>query len=416
MATTGSTALGAAVWSVVPFLLMSLQLVSSSTSTITPPGYQKDLRPRQPGGGPVVVSFSMKMNSISQVNMETMSVTFQMNLRVSWVDPRLIYPHQNVSAYAYEASAQSDSSGSFTDPDKERKVTSIAVSTQVLRKIWVPDPFFRRMRDLKTFHLLQDVQGVKIYSNNKVYTSMVLKLELGCSMMFTNYPFDKQECELYIGSYFYPITEMQFEWLSSSVTLDDEVLKLLAGYDFQVKPINETRCFCEKCVPQWSPCVRTQLYLERRYLVHLLGYYIPSALFVGVSWCSFFWPADVIPGRTVLVITSLLTVSSMYAASRQTGPVTSYVKAIDTWMFMTILLAVLSLFQYAVVLQWRKRADAARINQVQPNGKGTSTTQVESNVARYRRYEAITEKTARYGVPLLFLLFNLVYWPYYLNT
>ncbi|XP_018015416.1 glycine receptor subunit alpha-2 [Hyalella azteca] len=413
MAPRGRLALITPAWlSAAPLLLMSLSAVCGSSFSMTPPGYQKDLRPQQVNGGPVVVGFSMKMNSISQVNMETMSVTFQMNLRVTWVDPRLIYPHQNVSRdFSRSTIAPEDGSD-----DRESEVTSIAVSTQVLRKIWVPDPFFRRMRDLKTFHLLQDVQGVKIYSNNKIYTSMVLKLELGCSMMFTNYPFDEQECELYIGSYFYPITEMQFEWLSSSVTLDDEVLKLLAGYDFQVKPINDTRCFCEKCVPQWSPCVRTQLYLERRYLVHLLGYYIPSALFVGVSWCSFFWPADVIPGRTVLVITSLLTVSSMYAASRQSSPMTSYVKAIDTWMFMTILLTVLTLFQYAVVLQWRKRADAARVNQVQPNDKGSTTTQVESAVQRYIRYEDYTEKAARYGLPLLFLLFNLVYWPYYLNT
>lgn len=88
------------------------------------------------------------------------SVTFQMNLRVSWIDPRLIYPNLTASDNASGAK-------------KDEKVSSIAVSTQVLRKIWVPDPFFRRMRDLRTFHLLQDVQGVKIYSNNKVYTSMV---------------------------------------------------------------------------------------------------------------------------------------------------------------------------------------------------------------------------------------------------
>lgn len=54
--------------------------------------------------------------------------------------------------------------------------------------------------------------------------------------------------------------------------------------------------------------------MGRLYTLHLLTTYVPSSLFVAVSWASFFWPPEVIPGRTVLIITSLLTVVSMYAA------------------------------------------------------------------------------------------------------
>ena len=70
-----------------------------------------------------------------------------------------------------------------------------------------------------------------------------------------------------------------------------------------------------------------------------------------VAWASFFWPPEVIPGRTVLVITSLLTLSSVYAAARADGPQTSYVKAIDVWMFFTIILGVLTLLEYAIIIQ-----------------------------------------------------------------
>ena len=47
--------------------------MSLANSAIVPDGYQRDLRP--PGvdeKGPVIIGFSMKMNSISEVNMDTM--------------------------------------------------------------------------------------------------------------------------------------------------------------------------------------------------------------------------------------------------------------------------------------------------------------------------------------------------------
>lgn len=52
---------------------------------------------------------------------------------------------------------------------------------------------------------------------------------------------------------------------------------------------------------------------KRRYRNYLLGVYVPSSLFVVVSWASFFWPAEAIPARTVLLITALLTTISLYS-------------------------------------------------------------------------------------------------------
>lgn len=37
---------------------------------------------------------------------------------------------------------------------------------------------------------------------------------------------------------------------------------------------------------------------------------------------------------------------------RQSSPETSYVKAVDVWMFMCILLSIMTLFEYGIVLMW----------------------------------------------------------------
>jgi len=46
----------------------------TESSSILPENYQKDLRPNL-NQSPVKIKFSMKMNSISQVNMDTMVCT-----------------------------------------------------------------------------------------------------------------------------------------------------------------------------------------------------------------------------------------------------------------------------------------------------------------------------------------------------
>lgn len=69
----------------------------------------------------------------------------------------------------------------------------------------------------------------------------------------------------YVRTDFYTMEEMEFQWLRSGVKLDDEVTKLLAGYDFTISPVNDTRCYCDKCIPrecQASPAVtRYRIYV-----------------------------------------------------------------------------------------------------------------------------------------------------------
>ena len=100
-----------------------------------------------------------------------------MNFRVTWKDHRLIYPGKNPQQNLPTLDISNETtSNPPTAQATANTVEYTAVSTEVLKSIWVPDPFFRRTRDLKMFRLLQDVQGVFLYSDGTVYTSMVLVL------------------------------------------------------------------------------------------------------------------------------------------------------------------------------------------------------------------------------------------------
>ncbi|KAG7163109.1 hypothetical protein Hamer_G002184 [Homarus americanus] len=99
-----------------------------------------------------------------------------------------------------------------------------------------------------------------------------------------------------------------------------------------------------------SPCVRAMLVLSRKALGHILATFLPSGLFVAVSWASLFWPSDVIPGRTMV--------------APKNGPAMEY------------------------------------------NNNAL--------LDRLHLYEEKLERTIRIFIPFVFLLFNLIYWPYYL--
>jgi hypothetical protein len=73
----------------------------------------------------------------------------------------------------------------------------------------------------------------------------------------------------------------------------------------------------EKFVDAGSyPAISLTVLLYRRISYHLLQTYVPSMLFVIVSWLSFLVPPESVPGRMAICMTTLLTLTAMFAAVR----------------------------------------------------------------------------------------------------
>ena len=52
--------------------------------------------------------------------------------------------------------------------------------------------------------------------------------------------------------------------------------------------------------------------LERHFTSYIITYYLPSGLFVLVSWISFLIPPDIVPGRMALLITLFLVLVNIF--------------------------------------------------------------------------------------------------------
>lgn len=132
------------------------------------------------------------------------------------------------------------------------------------------------------------------------------------------------------------------------------------------------------------PGLILHIHLARKVNYHMIQTYIPSMLFVTVAWLSLFVNPEAIPGRVSMVMMSLLMLMTMFSGVRQSTPKVSYVSMLDIWCVMCIIFIFLVLIEFAFVT---------------------------SLIRRQQRPTAETiESLGIVVLPLLFGLFNIIYW------
>ena len=76
--------------------------------------------------------------------------------------------------------------------------------------------------------------------------------------------------------------------------------------------------------------------LSRHVLKYLYIYYLPSGLFVVVSWVGFLIPPEVVPGRMAMLITLFLVLINIFNIVTSNSPNVEGMTAIAAWMLVCI--------------------------------------------------------------------------------
>ena len=84
--------------------------------------------------------------------------------------------------------------------------------------------------------------------------------------------------------------------------------------------------------------------------------YLPTMLFVIVSWVSFLIKPDIVPGRLGLLVTLFLVLTNVFDGAQQRAPFSSELMAIDEYLIVSICFVVAALLEYAVILILLKNA------------------------------------------------------------
>ncbi|KFM76903.1 Glycine receptor subunit alpha-2, partial [Stegodyphus mimosarum] len=71
-------------------------------------------------------------------------------------------------------------------------------------------------------------------------------------------------------------------------------------------------------------------------------------MIVSMSWVSFWLGVDAVPGRVALSVTSLLTLCTQVEQSKSQLPPVNYIKAMDIWLFVCIIMVFSTLVEFAI--------------------------------------------------------------------
>ncbi|XP_023327977.1 glycine receptor subunit alpha-1 [Eurytemora carolleeae] len=115
-----------------------------------------------------------------------------------------------------------------------------------------------------------------------------------CPMIFNYFPLDTQVCKFQVGSYSYNMDKMVFQ--VSQLGYAHTSRSIVLDYDIRIKPLDEKdKVFQGGALGNFS-LAGFEMILTRHVSHYIITYYLPSGLFVVVSWISFLVPTDVIPG------------------------------------------------------------------------------------------------------------------------
>ncbi|KAL0272175.1 UNVERIFIED_CONTAM: hypothetical protein PYX00_005255 [Menopon gallinae] len=265
---------------------------------------------------------------------------------------------------------------------------SVELTWQQRDRFWVPDLYIRQLREMKVLLLFQEMTSVRLYKNSTMRVSIGATIMIKCDMDFVLYPLDVQKCAVDFSSYKYTSTDMIFKWrddpplnfpsdFGDGYRLPKYVVSFAAEKDMHIIFYGEGN----------HSTARMLITMSREIRSHLLESYLPSTLFVIMSWGSFVVMPEVVPGRMVLLVTTLLSLVTMFDTVRNNSPNALELKCIEVWIISCTLFVFLSLLEYFVVLfgmryekHWRhKKKDLERLaNELASPQVQTAVTSLQS--------------------------------------
>ena len=112
---------------------------------------------------------------------------------------------------------------------------------------------------------------------------MVFESAIYCNMTFDSYPLDKHICHFMLGSYSFDDRFMNFELDNSSEIQLNQISNL--DYAPSVRYLPKSKQFKPYGSLNYS-ITGCEIRLERNIKQYIVNYYIPSGLFVMVSWVN----------------------------------------------------------------------------------------------------------------------------------
>ncbi|XP_038121540.1 glutamate-gated chloride channel isoform X6 [Culex quinquefasciatus] len=295
--------------------------------------YDARIRPSGINGtdGPAVVRVNIFVRSISKIDDVTMEYSVQLTFREQWLDERL----------------------KFDDIGGRLKYLTLTEANRV----WMPDLFFSNEKEGHFHNIIMPNVYIRIFPYGSVLYSIRISLTLACPMNLKLYPLDRQVCSLRMASYGWTTADLVFLWKEGDPV---QVVKNLHLPRFTLEKFLTDYCNSKTNTGEYS-CLKVDLLFKREFSYYLIQIYIPCCMLVIVSWVSFWLDQGAVPARVSLGVTTLLTMATQTSGINASLPPVSYTKAIDVWTGVCLTFVFGALLEFALV-NYASRSDMHREN------------------------------------------------------
>ncbi|KAI1903599.1 hypothetical protein AGOR_G00028860 [Albula goreensis] len=401
-------------------------------------GYDNRLRPGL-GESVTEVRTNIYVTSFGPVSDTDMEYTIDVFFRQSWRDERL----------------------KFDGPMRVLPLNNLLAS-----KIWTPDTFFHNGKKSVAHNMTTPNKLLRLVDNGTLLYTMRLTIHAECPMHLEDFPMDAHACPLKFGSYAYTNNEVVYLWtkgqeMSVAVAKDGSRLNQydLLGHVTGKETISSSTG--EYIV------MTTYFHLKRKIGYFVIQTYLPCIMTVILSQVSFWLNRESVPARTVFGVTTVLTMTTLSISARNSLPKVAYATAMDWFMAVCYAFVFSALIEFATVNYFTKRSwawDGKREGQevtigghVQRRRESTSLSKKTNNTfnivgttyainvakdqglttiaksattapVKFSRMEeqfmegkksynrvSRVDQISRIIFPVLFFIFNLVYWATYVN-
>ncbi|XP_051877735.1 gamma-aminobutyric acid receptor subunit alpha-3-like isoform X2 [Pristis pectinata] len=354
-------------------------------------GYDNRLRPGL-GESVTEVKTDIYVTSFGPVSDTDMEYTVDVFFRQSWRDERL----------------------KFKGPMRILPLNNLLAS-----KIWTPDTFFHNGKKSVAHNMTTPNKLLRLVDNGTLLYTMRLTINAECPMHLEDFPMDAHACPLKFGSYAYTNSEVMYVWThgqGNSVVVAEDGSRL-NQYDLLGQTVGTE--IIRSNTGEYI-VMTTHFHLKRKIGYFVIQTYLPCIMTVILSQVSFWLNRESVPARTVFALIEFATVNYFTKRSwpwdgrkameaqelKKREPVTLAKKTNNTY----------NIVGTTYTLNITKDPGLATI--AKSAGAHAKLGKVEEKILESKKtYNSVSkvDKMSRIIFPVLFVIFNLVYWATYVN-
>ena len=260
--------------------------------------------------------------SILEITEVANTITLQINLKLTWLDPRL----------------------TMYNLKQDRDLNTL---TQKFRnKIWIPEVVFfntqhkqESLNDGKAFATIlrkgkyeqsprSELENSLIFegAENPITISRVYDSEFLCEFDMAMFPFDTQVCSV--------VLTMKGN--------TDKFVRMVPEDLVYLGPVDLTQYFIKQFqfehhkVLESSEAIKVDIVFGRRVLSTILTTYLPTFLLCLVCFSTNYFKAFFFEAIVTVNLTSLLVLTTLFISVFNSLPTTAYVKMIDIWLIFNL--------------------------------------------------------------------------------